>query len=203
MSKRLWGAALALGMGWTAASAPIGTAKPPDLPVHPQVTCPEGRVTDFTPPAATPNVPSEPIPDLSWVEAVVPGLAVHTAQAVGFWPRGSVDSVPAKLDRQQIVERFRQAQRIYLLGMQYQQQGAVSKARTCFQEAHLLSPDTRFGRMAMERLHELESRSALTGAEEAEEQLKPAQSEGRSSEQSYQEMLRRTIPLGTVPVDSH
>lgn len=210
MSKRLWSATLALGMGWVAASGPVSSAKPPDLPVFPQVTCPEGRITESGSGHDTaPQANVELIPDLSWAQAVVPGLAIHTAQAVWLWPAAGshdTDAVPQKVERQRLVERYRQAQRIFALGMEYQQRGALNKARTCFQEAHLLSPDTRFGRMAMQRLNDLESQSRTgDGTEDSEERVKPSRGDGQSNEQQYQDMLRRTIPLGTVPVplESH
>jgi hypothetical protein len=214
MSKRVWGAALALGMGWVAASGPVSLAKPPDLPVHPQVTCPDGRVTPGTTgdhsEAAAPERTVEAIPDLTWLNMMVPEMVTRTLRAGGLLPAAAgtaaVEALsPLKVDREQHIERYRQARRIFLLGMEYEQKGDVSKARVCFQEAHLLSPETRYGRMAMERLSRLENQVRDgRGAEEAEEREKPnPRGAGQTPSQQYEEMLRRTMPLGTVPMDSY
>lgn len=241
MSKRLWGACLALGMGWTSASGPVSQAKPPDLPVHPQVTCPEGKVPSggysdheggTTAPestassSATPVASVEVIHDLSWLEAVLPSLVARVVQHSWFWPRTTECTViraacppvacrtvqaPSRASEQErAIEAYRQAQRIYLLGLEYQQQGMRAKARICFQEAHLASPHSRYGSLAMHRLQNLESELRdVRGAEEAEDRA-PTPPRGDaprsdvpdrdSSSQQYLDMLRRTFPLGTVPV---
>jgi len=204
MSKRIWGACLALTMGWVSASGPRSEAKPPDLPVTPDVECvdgrvPSGAVTEHGNATGAPSsevAGSGVIADLSWLEALL--AQGESAATEATPPQSASDS-----DREQQIDRYRQAQRIYGLGIEYQQTGNLMKARTCFQEAHLLSPETRYGRLAIERLDYLEKNlsTATGGVEEADEP--PSGRQARpSKEQRFQEMMRETAPLGTVPLKS-
>lgn len=87
-----------------------------------------------------------------------------------------------------------QAQRLFETGERLRRDGEFEQARTCYQQAHLLTPTTLHGRMAIVRLEELEERLR----EVFEEQGGP----GRNAdpEQVYRDMHRRSIPLGLVEI---
>ncbi|MFO0968083.1 MAG: hypothetical protein U0793_21210 [Gemmataceae bacterium] len=207
MSKRIRAACLALALGWIGGQQPRSEARPPDLPQNPQVNCPEGRVIEE---GAVPAVVVEvaqavgdapAVPDLTWLDALLPHLVTKAAQdAVTPQPAASVETARSPSNREVQLDRYRQAQRILGLGIAYEQRGLFSKARTCYQETHLLSPETRYGRQAMERLTALEQRSReRDGSEEADE---PATSND-VRERNHENMRRQTAPLGTVPLESY
>lgn len=96
-------------------------------------------------------------------------------------------------------------------GERHRQLGRVAEARRRYQETHLLAPTSRVGQQAMQRIRELES----TGNGFSEEQepplnrtsgyrppVEPRRDAGRDasrvkpSREEYEDMLRRTEPLG-------
>jgi hypothetical protein len=91
------------------------------------------------------------------------------------------------------------AETFFEIAEELRRQGKLEWARTCYQEAHLLSPGTTLGRRSMDRLHDLEAQLRQRGGEEeAEEPGAPAD---QAELRHFLEMLRRTVPLGTVPVN--
>lgn len=70
--------------------------------------------------------------------------------------------------------------------------GEFEKARTCYQQVHILAPTSRLGRLAMDRLSEVEERMR----ESAEEQETLPVDE--SPQQTFRNIRRNTIPLGLV-----
>jgi hypothetical protein len=71
--------------------------------------------------------------------------------------------------------------------------GDYARARTFYQQVHMLTPTSRQGQLAIDRLVEIEERMR-----ESEESTVPMRS--HSSEQSFRDIRHRTIPLGMVEV---
>jgi hypothetical protein len=194
VKKHGWCTAAALAGLLSTVSGTSSAAKPPDLPVDQGVTCPEGRESDPSAPKR-PALPGgrEEMPVV--VDVVMPALLPRLLAEV-LQPRPAETAQPANRDEE--------ARHIFRIGEQCQRQGDLDKARTCYEEAHLLSPTSRHGRLAMQRLHELEQGRGSGGGEEQEEPptrrtpttAEPPLQEPPSPEQSYRQMLQRTQPLG-------
>ncbi len=179
--KNCWRAAAALTGLLSAATSSVTFAKPPDLPVEQDYTCRGSEVPvtlDVVMPALLP-----------------PLLAVQMHGA----------ETPAESEEAQRAEA---ARHVFQVGERCRSQGNLDMARTCYEEAHLLSPTSRPGRLAIQRLHELEQDRG--GAEEQEEpplpprrtpttEEPPLQQRGPvKPEQMYEEMRRNSQPLGLV-----
>jgi hypothetical protein len=87
-----------------------------------------------------------------------------------------------------------EAQRIFEIGERCRRNGEYGKARTCYQQVHLLTPTTLHGRVAIVRLIEIEERMR----ESSEEQGGPGRVD--DPKQVYRDMRDRSIPLGLVEV---
>ncbi len=80
---------------------------------------------------------------------------------------GNADvAAPQALRRQQARTLFATAERCF-------KNGDLDKARTCYEEAHLLAPETRVGRRAIQRLSEIDNMKTTPVAGAAEEQEPP------------------------------
>lgn len=66
-----------------------------------------------------------------------------------------------------------QARRMFEMAERCRRDGKREQARTCYEEAHLLSPTSRHGRLAIQRLVELEAID--DASEEQEEPSAPAE----------------------------
>jgi hypothetical protein len=88
----------------------------------------------------------------------------------------------------------KEAQRLFETGERCRRSGEYDKARTCFQQVHLLAPTTLHGRMAIVRLEEIEERMR----DVSEEQGAPAP--GEDPDQVFRDMRDRSVPLGLVEV---
>jgi hypothetical protein len=87
----------------------------------------------------------------------------------------------------------RLAERLFEAGEKCRRAGDFNRARTCYQEVHLVTPTTLHGRVAMVRIAEIEERMR----EAAEEQGNPR---GDGPQDVYLRMRNRTVPLGLVEV---
>jgi hypothetical protein len=87
-----------------------------------------------------------------------------------------------------------QAAELFKIAERFRRNGDYAPARALYQRVHLLAPTTRFGRLAIDRLSQVEERMR----EAAEEQEAPGYHE--DGEQSRHNPPRGTIPLGLVEV---
>lgn len=186
----------------------------PELPgdhLHP---CPDGRdrqqLDGFTPrpdePGTMPHRPADAI-DHGKRTLPVPRVAVR--------PPRPADSVVSP------TMRDRQAKLLFDLAEQCRALGDFVKARICYEEAHLLSPGSTCGRLAINRLRDLD-RARRDGDTAEEQDIPPARQNFRvpterrggvsgepvrrtrdarpaSEDDRRQEMLRSTQPLDTLP----
>jgi hypothetical protein len=111
-----------------------------------------------------------------------------------------------------------QVETMFEIAERCRRDGDMARARTCYQETHLLAPTSRFGRLAVERLRQLElevaAESATTQtesrrepyeelAEPREEPVNGHDSEGPDAESVYRRIRATTQPLGLVEPDSY
>lgn len=110
-----------------------------------------------------------------------------------------------------------QARAMFLIAERCRKKGDLDKARTCYQEAHLLSPQSKYGRQAILRLEEIDAACLPADDNGAAEEQEPGAPQSRensrqaprtvppsrqdSEETRRREMLRSTVPLGLVPYD--
>ncbi|HZZ81010.1 MAG TPA: hypothetical protein VFE62_21090 [Gemmataceae bacterium] len=173
-------------------------AKPADLPLPSQHACPEGtedpaqggfsikldllsgRITVETGPGK-----SESTPSIDTVTpALMPGLIDELVRQAGqiVLQRGAVTGKDLEARRCfEKAERARMAQNF-------------ETARLGYQQAHLLSPTSLLGRLAIIRLQQVEEQMR-DPSEESSEPPTP-----RNSQSMYRDMNERTIPLGLVHV---
>jgi hypothetical protein len=105
--------------------------------------------------------------------------------------RRSAAPVPVDSD---VTDRTDEARQVFQKGERWRSMGALVKARTCFEEAHLLSPTSRFGRRAMQRLIELEQ---LDEPGEEQEEPQPRRTP-TTLEPPLLKLPARARPLGLV-----
>lgn len=223
-------AALAVGLGMFGSQA-ASPAKPPDLPADPSVVCPDGSeaypITSADDPALLPErirqaealLPeSGPrVFEALWEAIRQPWVEAAAMRPRGIQPgRGSSDRADRQVQEAGQVrrslrvptdgpryrdEKVARAEVMFLLGERCLARGDVRQAVRYYQEAHLLSPASAFGRQAMQRVLDVEAgrtvRQDLGGAEEAEEGLDAFTTEEL---RRHREMLRQTVPLGGVPM---
>jgi hypothetical protein len=152
-------------------------AKPPDLPVNYQDTF--SPITNSEVIAQVPNNYEVPPPDPllpiplgepryedGGVFADITGFiymseSIHASKCVAS---GSDQIEDSTAD----VARMLTARRIFHVGERCLRKGDLDMAANCYQEVHLLTPTSRYGQIAMERLSEIESRK--TDAANSEEQ---------------------------------
>jgi len=89
-------------------------------------------------------------------------------------------------------DRDKQATQLFEVGEIYRRTGQYASARTYFSRVHQSAPTSRLGRLAIDRLGELDDR--LREAEESSE-IDP--------EALFDRMIERTIPLGLVRQETY
>jgi hypothetical protein len=167
MSKIAWSACVALVvLGLSFESA--GYAKPPDLPVDLGV---EFEQTDSP---RTITLGYDFLSGNLLLNFSMPwklGLPWQTAPKEQAQTETKVEqsATPQAARRQQARALFATAERCM-------KNGDLDKARTCYEETHLLAPETRVGRRAIERLSEIDNKRAIpvSGAGEEQEPREPA-----------------------------
>jgi hypothetical protein len=207
--KHCWCATAILASYLSSATSPRSSAKPPDLPLEQGVACPEGRIQLETSElfgslrraveslraemGAAPPDAETPLTLDTIVPALLPLL-------LGASPR---QEMPARTPA-----RLAEAEQKFQRGERYRRQGDLGQARICYEEAHLLSPTSRYGRLAMQRLLEMEQVSAEI--EESPVQAAPTTVEppvqqrdfdnpgGETPEESFGKLRLKTQPLGLV-----
>lgn len=198
--QRIWCGCLVLLCFGSGLGGSISLAKPPDLPVDLKVECADDKsATQESPPSVSLefDVFSGKISlsvTLPWSTLLGAGEPTRTSRANPTCDRCEADSTDPKLV---------QARALYEIAERCRRQGDLDKARTCYEETHLLAPTSRLGRQAMQRLSEIENRSLggsrLGDVEESEPRPSRAVPED-ARQSSFLDMLRDTIPLGLVPV---
>jgi hypothetical protein len=166
MCKIAWSACVALVvLGFSFESA--GYAKPPDLPVDlgvefDQADNPRSITLGYD--FLSGNLLFSF--SMPW-KFVLPWQAAPTAQPQTE-SKGDDIATPQAVRRQQARALFATAERCL-------KNGDVDKARTCYEETHLLAPETRVGRRAIERLSEIDNTRTIpvTGAGEEQEPREP------------------------------
>jgi hypothetical protein len=203
----------------------LSHAKPPDLPARIDVRCevdtdtdtetkrltaPLPRAEDFTPGCLDPWCPSLMplmVQRLFWMvqpgAANIPQRNASTVDVV----RGGLQVVPIGIEKSATAQ---QARLLYEQALRFVRQGKRDEACACLRQAHLVNPTCRFGRLAIERLQELE---ASGGVEESSEPPAPRtetkrraptekpqeQDDMNEAERTFQRMRQATQPLGLVP----
>jgi hypothetical protein len=88
--------------------------------------------------------------------------------------------------------RVEQARAMFAIGERCRRLGDLDKARTCYEETHLLSPTSRYGRLAMQRLAEIDEGRGTT-----EEEQGPRPGKRRRRALEAPPVLK---PLGSQPL---
>jgi hypothetical protein len=212
-----WRAAF-LAIGLTAAVGTAGFAKPPDLPLGLEVWCAEGVAAhpegvrqdsglaiSLRPAAAEPGPTLEPAVAIcvdAWCPVTLPFLVERMCERLLAIMQvgGEATATP------ELAASAEEARRYYELACRCAREGKLERARDCLRQAHLANPTCRFGRLAIERLLEME---AVGPAEEASEppaarpKAAPRKKPLSEPEREFQRMLERTQPLGLVGPDSY
>jgi hypothetical protein len=173
MAKRIWLFCATLAV--IGAVCPSTSAKPGDLPVDITQQCPDAR-EPFAEEGTAPS--GECLAARPWAGAdAAPRVrsTVPTARATGPRPvnqaRGTHHRVRREVQAPTLTPQDAEAARLFALGERCRQIGDHAQARVCYEEAHVASPTSVAGRLAIDRLRMLElQRLALPadGAEEAE-----------------------------------
>jgi hypothetical protein len=171
-------------------------AKPADLPSNPQIECSEPDRT---------SEPSEP----PVIDAVLPAFVEQWLQHAGdllsrperminmeaVWKRLPSFSANANTETPRLVPAnektaAERTEQLYTIAEAYRVTGSYRTARFYYQRAHATAPASRFGRMAIERLQDLEER--LRDAEESDPVRPPQESP------EEEDILKDYVPLGLV-----
>lgn len=203
MKKYLFAANGLLAVVLGVSSGPSAWAKPSDLPADNKIECTEcgeethrgsitigldlftGRVNVDVKINAT--VPPPPMAIDSVTPMLVEQLLREVSGYLASGPTGSTDKPAVAQDRK------RQAQHLFQIAERCYRTGDFEKARTCYQQVHLLTPTSQLGRSAIDRLSQVEER--LRDA--TEEQDLPAP-QGTEPEEAFRNLRQRSIPLGLV-----
>ena len=181
MAKCLWSACVALFILGPGSFESASLAKPPDLPVELGVDfddsdCPNtislgfdllsGKLSvNFTMPWNL-VLPWQPAPkDPTTIRFKAPSNAIHLPRATTVGD----DQGQESLQQAQARALFATAERCL-------KNGDIDMARTCYEEAHLLAPQSRVGRQAIQRLGDIDNAqtSPVTGPAEEQEPRAPA-----------------------------
>ena len=197
MSKGLMCAGLML-LGLSLGGS-VSLGKPPDLPVDLRVEFegvekPGGLCLDFDIFSGKVSL-NIALPGGFW-QSLFPDRTVPSAAAVSGRPNAACPPREPRQEQEPDSDRLIQARTLFEIAERCRKVGDLDKARTCYEETHLLAPDTRFGRRAMDRLAEIDQKRVGGGEGNAEEAEEPDLPDGRR----HEDMLRRTVPLGGVPV---
>lgn len=175
MSKCLWSCCAALLILGSGLGATSSLAKPPDLPVDLGASFEDedamGGITVgldlFTGKLSLSfTLPWQVLQ--SWFPDGMTGPNTPTSASGGRTnaacpPRearvGEEECEPATL-------RLDQARAMFEIAERCRKKGDLDKARTCYEEAHLLAPETRVGRQAIERLADIDSSRTSQGSAE-------------------------------------
>jgi hypothetical protein len=167
MCKIAWSACVALvALGLSFQSA--GHAKPPDLPVD------LGVDFEQTDSPRTITLGYDFLSGNLLLSFSMPWKLVLPWQAA---PKEQTQT-DSKVDEGATPQAVRrqQARALFAIGERCLKNGNLDKARTCYEEAHLLAPETRVGRRAIERLSEIDNKRTIpvNGAGEEQEPVAPA-----------------------------
>jgi hypothetical protein len=208
-----WRSAALLAALCSSAAGSVSLAKPPDLPIEQDITVPEGREPagsgdlfdalreavqkarieiDLVLPGGDGPVMLDMV-----VPTLLPQLLAEGLRRQMMEPAPSIDELDPSSDQGE------QARQMFEEGERCRRQGNATRARTCYEEAHLLSPTSRFGRLAIQRLDALDR--VNDSAEEQEEPPtrrapttdEPPLSQG-PAKQSFDKIRRGSQPLGLV-----
>ena len=183
--------------------APLSAAwaKPSDLPADNQIQCPDcgeekshgsitigldvltGRISVTVEAAKTAAAPPMAI------DTLTPACIEQLLKLVGEVLANRLDNnvgVPA--------DRDRQARRLFQVAEMRTRAGDLSAARTFYQQVHMLTPTSRLGQLAIDRLVQIEER--MREASEPSEEPAPK----TNPEGAFRRLRERTIPLGLVEV---
>ena len=127
----------------------------------------------------------------------------------GREPVAPVPFTPEELSRlvEEVVEapveaaapRLAEVRQLFEVAERCRLKGEFVEARTYYQEVHLMSPTSRYGRLAMDRLREVEQAEMADTAEEQDAPpLKPVSKPAPSPQERSRELLKRSQPLGLV-----
>jgi hypothetical protein len=164
--------------------------KPPDLPSDNRIECPECQESPALGGFGGGARP-EPAPAIDGVyPAVMPiyieVLLRNMGQAFGLMrqpaPGARIDSTDVKTT---------ESQRLFEIAEVYRRTGHLASARFFFQRVHLVEPTGRLGRLAMDRISEIESR------------LREAEESGADPESQFHDMRDRTMPLGLAMPETY
>jgi hypothetical protein len=169
MSKTIGSAALALVLLVSGTGGAISLAKPPDLPVDLRV-----EFDNEEPPPNTVTLGVDLFTGKLSLSFTVPwdwlpwkGMTSDARPNAACPPRETA----ARETQTVTTPKQAQARAMFAIAERCLRNGDLDKARTCYEETHLLAPETRFGRQAIERLAEIDSaRSGSVGEGTAEEQ---------------------------------
>ena len=148
--------ALMVSLGWVC--APSWASKPADLPADDKIQCPDGQEKGEHGGIAI---------DLDALsrQYAAPALDTVNPLLLVAWMEQWLDTVAKLLPDAD--PRTQQARLAYEAAEDARRAGDYAKARTEYQRVHLLAPTSRVGRLAIDRLIELEQRMRDAG-EEAE-----------------------------------
>ncbi len=219
-----WGSAAVVAVWLGAAATSVSQAKPPDLPAANHVRCEDDDAPgtgqprfewDATTRQLRPAIEGQaaasiPICIDGWCPSVLPfilesicerlwpivptGVAVPTAMA----PRDAMTDDVRRGDPE-FANSAEEARHLYELAARFARAGKLIEARACLRKAHLANPTCRFGRLAMQRLQELETIEPAEEASEPPPNAEPPSGDDMgSAEQIFQQMRQTTQPLGLV-----
>ena len=104
--------------------------------------------------------------------------------------------------------RLMEARHLFEVAERCRRKGDVAKARTCYEEVHLMCPTSRYGRLAIDRLQELEQASIDATEEQDAPPALPSEAEpplGAApdkatppAERLHRKIHDETQPLGLV-----
>ncbi len=176
MLKFSWKLCLALLLLGSAVSGSQSCAKPPDLPVDLGVDFDEAEnkqsfTVGYDPFTGKWSLSvSMPWALLqSWLPESL-GFAVPAAPEANSRTNGACPPREAPVATvQEVPPQLCQARTMFAIAERCLKNGDLDKARTCYEEAHLLAPQTRLGRQAIQRLADIDSARTAT-QQDAEEQ---------------------------------
>jgi hypothetical protein len=130
----------------------------------------------------------------AWCPQVLPLLTHRLCQHFLASMRPGADDGAEDRERSQRDPQFaataEKARGLYELALRCARQGNLAEARAHLREAHLANPTCRFGRLAIERLQELEALPPDEEPQSDEEMLQ--------TERAFRQMRATTTPLGLV-----
>ncbi len=228
MTKRMWFSYLALTL-FSAAQQEAAVAKPGDLPAEITQQCPEGSDGPMSEGFSPPRHGEGSNSPQSGAACAENRRRCADRDAT---PRAThqVRAIEHRVRRAALVEdvegsRAADARQMFDLAEQCRHNGDCVRARVCYEEAHLASPTSICGRLAIDRLRDLDQNryGAAPGGTEEAETAGPSRSlrdvgphrpqlldekiretprrhnlVPRAEDQRRQRMLEATVPLGGI-----